>query len=61
MGPPPRSAVGVVGDWRTAQHHPGDRPGGKSEPDTLEAHPHSRFHCPSCTLPQAVVHPVYHA
>ena len=61
MGTPPRSVVGVVGEWRTAQRHPGDRPGGQSEPDTLEAHPRLRVHCPSRTLPQVVVHPVCHA
>ena len=44
MGPPPRSAVGVVGEWRTAQHRPGDRSGGQNKPDTLEAHPRSRVH-----------------
>ena len=56
-----RSTVGVVGEWRTAQRHPGDRPGGLSEPDTLEAHPRPRVHCPSRTLPQVMVHPVCHA
>ena len=61
MGRPLRSAVGVVGEWRTAKRHPEDRPGGQSDPDTREAHPRLRVHCPSCTLPQVVVHPVYHA
>ena len=60
MGPPPRSAVGVEGEWRTAERHPGDRTGGQSEPDTLEAHPRPRVHCPSRTLPQVVVHPICH-
>ena len=61
MGPPLRLAVGVVGEWRTAQRHPGDLPGGQNEPDTLEAHPCPRVHCPSRTLPQVVGHPVCHA
>ena len=61
MGPPPRSTVGVVGVWRTAQRHPGDGPGGLSESDTLEAHPRPRVHCPIRTLPQVMVHPVCHA
>ena len=61
MGPPPRSAVGVVGEWRTAQRLPRDRPRGQNELDTLEAHPRPRVHCPSRTLPQVMVHPVCHA
>ena len=61
MGPPPRSAVGVVGEWWTTQRLPGDRLGGQNEPDTPEAHPRLRVHCLSRTLPQVVVHPVYHA
>ena len=61
MGPPPRSAVGVVSEWMTAQLHPRDRPGGQSELDTLEAHPRPRVHCPSRTLPQVAVHLVCHA
>ena len=61
MGPPPRPAVGVVGEWRTAQCFPRDRPGGQNKPDTLEAHPRPRVHCPSRTFSQVVVHPVCHA
>ena len=53
--------MAMVGEWRTAHRHPGDRPGGQSEPDTREAHPRPRIHCPSRTLPQVVVHPVCHA
>ena len=60
MGPPLRSAVGVVNEWWTAQRLPGDRPRGQNKPDTLEVHPHPRAHCPSRTLPQVVVHPVCH-
>ena len=60
MGPPPRSVVGVVGEWRTAQRHPRDRPGGQNESDTLEAHSCPRVHCPSRTLSQVVVYPVCH-
>ena len=51
----------VVDEWMTAQHPPGGRSGSQNEPDTLEAHPHPRAHCPSSTLPQVMVHPVYHA
>ena len=40
---------------------PWDQPGGQNEPDTLEAHPRPRVHCPSRTLPQVMVHPVCHA
>ena len=53
--------MGVVDEWRTAQRHPGDRSGGQSKPDTLEAHPRPRVHYPSRTLPQVVVHLVCHA
>ena len=53
--------MAVVGKWRTAQRHLGDHSGGQSDPDTSEAHPHPRVHCPSRTLPQVVVHPVCHA
>ena len=53
--------MGVVGEWRTAQCHSGDRPGGQSKLDTLESHPRPRVHCPSRTLPQVMVHPVFHA
>ena len=55
MGPPLRSAVAVVGKGRTTQRHPGGRLGGQNKPDTLEAHPRSRVHCPIRTLPQVVV------
>ena len=34
---------------RTVQRHPGSRPEGQTGPDTHEAHPHSRVHCPSHT------------
>ena len=50
MGPPPRSTVGVVGEWWTAQRLLGDQPRGQNEPNTLEAHPRPRVHCPSRTL-----------
>ena len=53
--------MGMVGEWRTAQRLPEDRPGAQNEPDTLEAHPRPRVHCPSRTLPQVVVHSVCHA
>ena len=61
MGLPLRSAVGVLSEWMIAQRLPGDRLGGQTEPNTLEAHPRPRAHCPSRTLPQVVVHPVCHA
>ena len=61
MGPPPRSTVAVVGEWRTAQRHPGDRPGVQNELDTREAHPRPRVHYPSRTFPQVMVHLVCHA
>ena len=61
MGPPPRSAVGEVSEWRTTQRLPGDRSGSQIEPDTLEADPRPRAHCPSRILPQVVVHPACHA
>ena len=55
MGHSIRSAVGVVGEWRTAQRDPGDRPGGQSDPGTLEAHPRLRVYCPSHTLPRQLI------
>ena len=58
MGPPVRSPM--VGEWRTAQYHPGDRPGVQDEPDTREAHPRPRVRVPSPTCPQVVVHPICH-
>ena len=59
MGLPLRSVVvGVVGEWRTARRHPGDRSGIQNEPDTRGAHPRPRAHCPSRMSPQVVVHPV---
>ena len=61
MGPPPRSALAEVGEWMTAYRHPGDHSGVQNEPDTREAHPRPRVHCPSRTLPQVVVHSVCHA
>ena len=33
-----------VGEKRTAQCPPGDRPGVQSRPDSREAHPHPRDH-----------------
>ena len=53
--------MGVEGEWRTSQRHHRDHSGGQSEPDTREAHPRSRVHCSSRTLPQVVEHPVCHA
>ena len=62
MEPPLRSAVVEVGaEWRTAQCHPGDRPGVQNELDTHEAPPRPRAHGPSHTSPQVVVHSVCHA
>ena len=60
MGSPLKSfVVVVVGEWRTARHHPGDRPGIQNEPDG--AIPRRRAHGPNRTSPQVVVHPVCHA
>ena len=53
--------MGVVGKWWTAQRLLGDRPRGQNNPDTLGAHPRLRAHCLSHTLPQVVVHPIFHA
>ena len=61
MRPPSRSVVVVGDDWLKAQRLPGDRSGGQNTPDIIEAHPCPRVHCPSRTLPQVVVHPIYHA
>ena len=61
MGPPQRPAVAGVGEWRTAQRHPRDRPGGQNKPGNLEAQPRPRVHYLSRTLPQVVVHSVCHA
>ena len=61
MGLTPRSAAAVVSEWRTTHRHPGDLPGGQSEPDTREAHPRSRVHFQSRTLPQVMVHSFCHA
>ena len=47
-----------VGEWRTAQCHPGDRPGVQSGPDSRGARPHLRAHGPNRKSPQVVVHPV---
>ena len=61
MGPPPRSAMVVVvevGEWRTTQCHPGDRPRVQSGPDSREARPRPRAHGPNRKSPQVVVHPV---
>ena len=51
--------VVVVGEWRTAQCHPGDRPGVKNGPDTHGAPPRPRAHGSSHTSPLVVVHLVY--
>ena len=61
MGSSLRSAVAVVGERRTAQRHPEDRPGVQNEPNTCEAHPRPRVHCSSHTFPPVVGHPVCHA
>ena len=47
--------------WWVSGGLPRDRPGGQNEPDTHEAHPSSRAHCPSRTFPHVVVHSVCHA
>ena len=60
-GDSPKVGCGGGGEWMTAQHLPGDRPGDQNEPDTLEALPRPRVHCQSHTLPQVMVHPVCHA
>ena len=52
-----RKSVAVVDGWRSGQRHPQGRPGGQTGPDTLEAYPHPRVHCPSHTSIQGVVHP----
>ena len=52
----------VVVDGRMfGQCHPGGRPGGQTGPDTLNAHPHPRVHCPSHTSLWVVVHPACRA
>ena len=47
-----------VGEKRTAQCPPGDRPGVQSGPDSREARPHPRAHGRNRKPPQVVVHPV---
>ena len=42
-----RKSVAMVDGKRSGQRHPGGRPGGRTEPNTLEAHPYMRVHCPS--------------
>ena len=54
-------SVVVVDGRRLVQRHPRGRPGCKARPDTLEAHPHPRVHCPSHTSLRVVVHPACHA
>ena len=57
MGSSPRSAVVVVvGERRTAQCHPGDRPGVQNGPDSRGTPPRPRAHGPSHKSPQVVVH-----
>ena len=61
MGSLPRSAVvvvEVVGERRTAQCHPGDRPGGQNGSDSRGARPRPRAYGPNHKSPQVVVHPV---
>ena len=53
-----RMSMAMVDGSRPVQRHPEGRPGGQTGPDTLEAHPHSRVHCPSHTSLRVVVHPV---
>ena len=55
-----RKAVAVVDGRMSGQRHLGGQPGGQTGPDTHEAPPHMRVHCPSHTPPQVVVHPAYH-
>ena len=50
-------SVAVVDGRRSGQRHPRGRPGGQTEPDTLEAHPHPRVHCLSHTSIRGVVYP----
>ena len=52
-----RRPMVVVDGRMSGQCHPGGRPGGQTGPDTLEAHPHPRVHCPSHTSLRVVVHP----
>ena len=47
-----------VGEKRTAQCPPGDRPGVQSGPDSREVHPRPRAHGRNRKPPQVVVHPV---
>ena len=51
----------MVDEWRTAQCHPGDRPGVQKGPDIRGAHPRPTAHCQSRMSPQVVVHSVCHA
>ena len=46
-----------VDGTRTIQRDPGGRLEGKTGPDTHEAHPHSRVHCPSHTSSLGMVRP----
>ena len=56
-----RRPMVVVDGRMSGQCHPGGRPRGQTWPNTLEAHPHPRVHCPSHTLLRVVVHPTYRA
>ena len=56
-----RKSGAVVDGRRTGQRHPRGRSRGQTGPDTLEAHPHPRVHCPSHTLCRVVVHLAYRA
>ena len=47
-----------VGETRTAQCPPGDRPRVQNEPDSREARPRPRAHGRNRRPPQVVVHPV---
>ena len=57
---PPWVAVVVVevGETRTAQCPPRDRPRVQNEPDSREARPRPRAHGRNRRPPQVVVHPV---
>ena len=56
-----RKAVAGVDGRRSGPRHPGGWPGGQTGPDTREAPPHLRVHCPSHTPPQVMVHLACHA
>ena len=54
-----RKTVVVVEGRKSGQRHLEGQPGGQTVPDTLEAHPHPRVHCPIHTSYQGVGHPAY--